>query len=88
MRSALLFASEPSPNIADDPYFNGDKAQAAVLAAVRKLPAKQQTVFIMRWYEDMDYEEISAVTGTSVGALKASYHIAAEKLKKELKEQF
>ena len=35
----------------------------------------------MRYFEEMPYEEISEVTGTSVGGLKASYHIAADKIK-------
>ena len=54
------------------------------MKALQKLPQKQRIVFSMRYFEDMSYEEISEVTGTSTGALKASYHIAYEKLKKEL----
>ena len=69
-----------------DPYFNGSAAERALSKAIARLPEKQRSVFIMRYYEDMSYEEIAAVTGTSVGALKASLHIAQEKVRAELGE--
>lgn len=70
-----------------DPYFNGSAAERALSKAIARLPEKQRSVFIMRYYEDMSYEEIAAVTGTSVGALKASFHIAQEKVRAELGEE-
>ena len=70
-----------------DPYFNGSAAGRALSKAIARLPEKQRSVFIMRYYEDMSYEEIAAVTGTSVGALKASFHIAQEKVRAELGEE-
>lgn len=73
---------------ADDPYFDGKKAEALLLKAVAKLPDKQRTVFMMRYHEDLKYEEISDILDTSVGALKASYHIAYEKVKKALEGEF
>ena len=48
--------------------------------AVMRLPTKQRAVFNMKYFDEMKYEEMSAVTGTSVGALKASYHIATKKI--------
>ncbi len=48
--------------------------------ALLKLPDKQRLVFNMKYFDDMKYEEISAITGTSVGALKASYHLAVKKI--------
>ncbi len=72
--------------IDDDPYFNGSEAQRVLMKAMQKLPQKQKTVFSLRYFDDMKYEEISEITGTSVGALKASYHIAYEKIKSELKD--
>ena len=68
----------------EDPWFNGDEAERTLMKALQKLPLKQRVVFSMRYFEDMSYEEISEVTGTSVGALKASYHNASTKLKDEL----
>ena len=91
VRSALAFQrldAWTERRIDDDPYFNGDAVQRALLKAVAKLPDKQRQVFILRYFEEMKYEEISQVLGTSVGSLKASYHIAYEKLKAELKAQF
>ena len=49
-----------------------------------RLPEKQRQVFVMRWWDELSYEEISAITGTSVGALKASYHIAQEKIRSQV----
>lgn len=66
--------------LADGNYFNGDKAQMKLQQALLTLPEKQKLVFNMKYFEDMKYEEISEVLGTSVGALKASYHLAVKKI--------
>lgn len=63
-----------------DEYFDGDEAQAMLQEAVAKLPEVQRMVFNMRYFEEMKYSEISRVLGTSEGALKASYHIAVQKI--------
>lgn len=63
-----------------DPYFDGDETEAMLQAAVSSLPAKQRAVFNMKYFEEMKYEEMSEVTGTSIGALKASYHLAVKKI--------
>lgn len=64
-----------------DPFFDGDKAQAALMAAIAKLPDQQKLVFQYRYFDEMPYKEISDITGTSVGALKANFHHAQKKLK-------
>ena len=87
VRAALRFSSldaEMERRIQADPYFNGTAAQRELSKAVARLPQKQRQVFVMRWWDELSYEEISAITGTSVGALKASYHLAQEKVKKYL----
>ena len=71
--------------IDDDPWFDGDALQRDLAKAIVSLPEKQRLVFQMRYYEDLSYEQISEITGTSVGALKASYHIAYEKIREILK---
>ena len=48
--------------------------------ALDKLPEKQKLVFEMRYFDEMKYTEMSANLGTSVGALKASYHHAVKKV--------
>jgi RNA polymerase sigma factor (sigma-70 family) len=66
--------------IEDDSYFGGDEIQRRLRLAIAQLPRKQQLVFQMKYYEDLSYEEISEILGTSVGALKASYHFAVKKI--------
>lgn len=69
-----------------DVYFNGDKTQLALQKAILRLPEKQRLVFNMRYFEEMKYEEMSDILGTSVGALKASYHHASQKIHDYLEE--
>ena len=67
-------------NLEGDEYFDGDQLQIDFQKAVAKLPEKQRMVFNMRYYDEMKYEKISEILGTSVGALKASYKHAVNKL--------
>ncbi len=67
-----------------DEWIDGDEAAAALRRAVESLPTKQQLVFNMKYFDEMKYEEISEITGTSVGALKASYHLAIKKIEQIL----
>ncbi len=69
-------------SLADSAYFNGDKAQQKLQNALVTLPDKQRLVFNMKYFDDLKYEEISNILGTSVGALKASYHLAVKKIEK------
>ena len=73
-------------NIQADEYFDGDELQAELLKAVAKLPEKQRLVFNMRYFDEMKYEDISEILGTSVGALKASYHHAVKKIEEVFSE--
>jgi len=63
-----------------DEYFDGDALQLKLQKAILSLPDKQRSVFNLRYYDEMPYEQMSEVTGTSVGALKASYHHAVKKI--------
>lgn len=63
-----------------DVYFDGDEAELKLQEAILRLPEKQRLIFNMKYFNDMKYEEISEVLGTSVGALKASYHHAVKKV--------
>ena len=60
--------------------------QKELLKAIQRLPEKQRIVFTMRYFEDLSYEDLSEILDTSVGALKASYHFAAKKIRTELKK--
>ena len=64
-----------------DANYSGDEMQLKLQAMVAALPEKQRAVFVMKYYEEKKYTEIAEITGTSVGALKASYHHAVEKIK-------
>lgn len=70
--------------MADD-YFDGDYAHALLHEAIATLPDVQRTVFTLKYFEDMKYSEISKILGTSEGALKASYHIAVQKVTEYVK---
>ncbi len=67
-------------NLEADPWFDGTQLQADLLRFVATLPEKQRLVFNMRYFDEMKYEEISDILGTSVGSLKASYHHAVKKI--------
>jgi len=65
-------------------WFDGDEAQKKLQNAVLRLPEKQRIVFNLRYYEEMSYEDMKKVLGTSTGALKASYHHAVKKIEEFL----
>ena len=69
-----------------DKYFDGDRAQLLLQKAVVTLPEKQRLVFQLKYFNELKYDEMSDILGTSVGALKASYHHAVKKVEKFLKE--
>ena len=70
-----------------DDYFDGNKSQKLFLKAVQSLPEKQRIVFNLKYFKEMKYEEISEIVGTSIGALKASYHHAVKKIETFLKKE-
>ncbi|MEG1586512.1 MAG: RNA polymerase sigma factor [Bacteroidales bacterium] len=74
-------------NLQADTYFDGDELQLLLQEAILTLPEKQRLVFNMRYFDEMKYEEMSEVLGTSVGALKASYHFAAKKIEDYFNER-
>lgn len=67
-------------NLTEDIYFEGDQLQLELQKAIATLPYKQQLVFNMKYFDDLTYEELSEILGTSIGALKASYHLAVKKI--------
>lgn len=101
VNETLNFLSKSSPNtvsldtpegavaemLESDTYFNGDRADALLQEAISRLPDKQRLAFNMKYYEEMKYEEMSDILGTSVGALKASYHIAVKKIEEYLNDK-
>ena len=76
----LIHAIEADTNI------DGDELKLKLRKAIAMLPEKQRLVFNMRYYDEMKYEQISNILGTSVGALKASYHLAVKKIEQYFEE--
>lgn len=68
-----------------DVYFEGEEIQLKLQQALATLPEKQKLVFNMKYFQEMKYEEISEVLETSVGGLKASYHLAVKKIETYLR---
>jgi len=75
-----------SETLESDAWFNGDEIQLKLQQAILKLPEKQRIVFNMKYFDEVKYEEMSKILGTSVGALKASYHHAVKKIEAMLGE--
>lgn len=74
--SKLAAAIEADTNI------DGDQLSLQFRKAIATLPEKQRLVFNMRYFDEMPYEQISNILGTSQGALKASYHLAVKKIER------
>lgn len=63
----------------------GDKVAVALQEAIQQLPEMQRLVFNMRYYDEMSYNEIAQVTGSSTSAAKTNYHIAKGKVTEYVK---
>jgi len=74
------FIERKANTLEADVYFEGDAIQLLLQQAIARLPEKQKLVFNMKYFEELKYEEISEILETSVGALKASYHLAVKKI--------
>ncbi len=81
-------ASIIETRIDEDAYFNGDELQKELHKAIQRLPEKQRVVFNLRYFDEMKYSDIAEITGTSEGALKASYHHAYNKIRDDLQKIF
>ena len=73
-------------SIQADEYVDGDELAQKLRCAIATLPEKQRIVFNMKYYDEMKYEQMSELLGTSVGALKASYHLAVKKIEQYFEE--
>lgn len=83
--SSLDDESEVMRTLKADEYFDGTDIQLQLNAAVATLPEKQKLVFNLRYFDEMNYNDMSEILGTSVGALKASYHHAVKKIEQQLR---
>ena len=76
---------EQAQNLSTDNYYTGDEIQLKLQKAIATLPQKQQLVFNMKYFDEMKYKQMATILQTSVGALKASYHIATKKIEAFIK---
>ena len=79
-------SEELSGKLTSSELISGDEIQLRLQKALLKLPDKQRLVFNMKYFDDLKFEEIAAITDTSVGALKASYHHAVKKIEESINE--
>ena len=89
-RSSIALETEGesyTSHLKTDPWFDGDETKRQLQLAIDSLPDKQKQVFVRRYYDEMKYEEMEAILGTTTGALKASYHHAVKKIEIFLKER-
>lgn len=85
--SDLTLQEQAIESLVSDPLFDGDEAALLLQKAVALLPEKQQLVFKMRYFEDLDYQTISEILQVSIGGLKASYHHAVKKIETFIKSR-
>ena len=78
--SSEILQNKTIDNLEADVFFDGNEIQLKLQKAIALLPEKQQLVFKMKYFEEIKYEDMSEILGTSVGALKASYHHAVKKI--------
>jgi RNA polymerase sigma factor (sigma-70 family) len=84
-KRGLSFSLEAVAETAESPLPpDGDSIVASLQHAVQSLPEKQKMIFNLRYYESLPYADIAVITGTSVGALKASYHHAVKKIEEQI----
>jgi len=83
-----LVSEQLAEQLSETAYVDYEKAGAVDLQkAILSLPKQQQLVFNLRFYDEMDYEQISRITGTSVDSLRVNYHIARKKVEKYLTDE-
>ncbi len=80
MQTLDVEGCEKIKTLESDPYFDGNETELMLQKALATLPDKQRAVFNLKYFEEMKYEDMSRLLGTSIGALKASYHIAVKKI--------
>ncbi len=78
--------SELENRLTSDAYFDGDEIEEAFQKALAKLPEKQRATFLLRYYDELKFDEIAEVLNLSTGGVKANYHLARKKLEQYLRE--
>lgn len=74
--------TEAGDMMADEYVDYTDLEAVKLQQAVLSLPPKQQLAFNLRYYSELEYDEIADVAGSTVASVKVNYHLAKEKIKK------
>ena len=78
---SLEDSSEDLFSLKADDYVDYSDIEAVKLQkAILSLPAKQQIAFNLRYYEELSYDDIALITGSTAANVKANYHNAKEKI--------
>ncbi|MGC4058309.1 MAG: RNA polymerase sigma factor [Chitinophagaceae bacterium] len=90
-RSSITISEDEEGNgmgnrLKSEQGYDANKIEWKLQQAIQTLPEKQRLVFNLRYYDEMPYEKMSEVLGTTEGALKASYHHAVKKIEAFLKD--
>jgi RNA polymerase sigma-70 factor, ECF subfamily len=80
-----MFDAKDEESVAPDEALEQQEQKQLIEQAIARLPEKQKSVFVLRYYEELPYEEISKVLNTSVGGLKANYFHAVKKIQEYVK---
>lgn len=80
-----LLHSHESENPGPDEILEKQEEHSLIEEAIERLPKKQKAVFLMRYYDELPYEEIAKILHTSVGGLKANYFHAVKKIQEYLR---
>ncbi|MEZ4995778.1 MAG: sigma-70 family RNA polymerase sigma factor [Saprospiraceae bacterium] len=80
VQSLSTDGSDTSLQIRADTWMDGEEIRERLQQAMNRLPDRQRQVFVMRYYDELSYQEIADILQTSVGGLKASYHHAVKKI--------
>ena len=57
-----------------------DKVAVKLQKAILLLPPKQQLAFNLRYYDELGFDEIAKIADSTPTSIKASYHVAKEKI--------
>jgi RNA polymerase sigma-70 factor (ECF subfamily) len=74
---------DPSPH----EQIEREEQRKLIARAIEKLPEKQKKVFVLRYYEELPYDQIAKILRTSIGGLKANYFHAVKKIGEYLKHE-
>lgn len=65
-------------------FFDGDELQSRLLEIVEALPDKQKRAFQMKYFDDLNFREISEVLSVSENTIKSAYYSAVKNIEEKI----